>query len=417
MKKLEIQTLISNYLNSTSFYIIDMLNNRIRIESYDSLMELLKTTRNTHKEKIVELENECVKYITKLEQFLEHCQTIDDDKVEQEIRNEFKSFVFGDRYSSEKRLETVFISSLDNTSEKNEYALNTIYKELGFDKLKIYLELIKIPSNLTSYLNDLSKQEVAMHYVLFKTNHHSRTNLVRNTTTKNLYNLMKENINESIQEITNEKQDFVNFMNNEKKSYNEWKESAKEEKNNLVEEYNKFLDDCNTRIENLENLYNKKLKVEKPAKFMEEKSKKYLWSSIRWAFATIALTIALIYILGLVVSPKINVGEKIIEISLFNKQIPVYESIILLSIVCLIIYLLRIFVKLTISSKHLSEEYKQKYILTYFYLSLISDGKIEPSLSNAILSSLFTKADTGLIKNESNIDPESLYKTFTNLNK
>jgi len=134
-------------------------------------------------------------------------------------------------------------------------------------------------------------------------------------------------------------------------------------------------------FEKRKNLYNKKLKVEKPAEFMEEKAKKYLWSSLRWAIATVVLTIFLIYILGIVVSPKIEVGEKIVEISLFSQQIPVYESVILLSIVCLIIYVLRIFVKLTISSKHLSEEYKQKYILTYFYLSLISDGKIDTNLS------------------------------------
>ena len=72
---------------------------------------------------------------------------------------------------------------------------------------------------------------------------------------------------------------------------------------------------------------------------------------------------------------------------------------------------------MTISSKHLSEEYKQKYILTYFYLSLISEGKIDDSLSNAILSRLFTKADTGLIKNDASVDPESLYKTLTSVNK
>ena len=206
-------------------------------------------------------------------------------------------------------------------------------------------------------------------------------------------------------------------MNSEKETFKEWTSATEEEKNKLIEEYDNFLKDCNTRIENLENLYNKKLKVEKPAEFMNKKSKEYLWASIRWALATVVLTFVLIWILGIIVSPKIDVGEKIIEVSLFSKQIPIYESIILLAIVCLIIYILRVFVKMTISSKHLSEEYKQKYILTYFYLSLISEGKIDDSLSNAILSKLFTKADTGLIKNDASVDPESLYKTLTSVNK
>ena len=164
-------------------------------------------------------------------------------------------------------------------------------------------------------------------------------------------------------------------------------------------------------------MYSKKLKVEKPAEFMKQKSDEYLKSSKKWALASIGLVILLLIILGLIINPKINIGKKVIEISLFNTQIPIYQSIILLAMVCLIIYMLRVFIKLTISSKHLSEEYKQKYILTYFYLSLISEGKLNNELGDSIISKLFTKADTGLIKNDTNIEIESIYKTLTGINK
>lgn len=177
------------------------------------------------------------------------------------------------------------------------------------------------------------------------------------------------------------------------------------------------MSDCNERINNLENMYSKKLKVEKPAEFMKQKSDEYLKSSKKWALASIGLVILLLIILGLIINPKINIGKKVIEISLFNTQIPIYQSIILLAMVCLIIYMLRVFIKLTISSKHLSEEYKQKYILTYFYLSLISEGKLNNELGDSIISKLFTKADTGLIKNDTNIEIESIYKTLTGINK
>lgn len=150
---------------------------------------------------------------------------------------------------------------------------------------------------------------------------------------------------------------------------------------------------------------------------MKQKSDEYLKSSKKWALASIGLVILLLIILGLIINPKINIGKKVIEISLFNTQIPIYQSIILLAMVCLIIYMLRVFIKLTISSKHLSEEYKQKYILTYFYLSLISEGKLNNELGDSIISKLFTKADTGLIKNDTNIEIESIYKTLTGINK
>lgn len=179
--------------------------------------------------------------------------------------------------------------------------------------------------------------------------------------------------------------------------------------------YEKFMSDCNERINNLENMYSKKLKVEKPAEFMKQKSYEYLKSSKKWALASIGLVILLLIILGLIINP--NICKKVIEISLFNTQISIYQSIILLAMVCLIIYVLRVFIKLTISSKHLSEEYKQKYILTYFYLSLISEGKLNNELGDSIISKLFTKADTGLIKNDTNIEIESIYKTLTGINK
>ena len=50
-------------------------------------------------------------------------------------------------------------------------------------------------------------------------------------------------------------------------------------------------------------------------------------------------------------------------------------------------------------------------------MSLISEGKLDEELGNSVLSKLFTKADTGLIKNDTNIEIESIYKTLTGINK
>lgn len=417
MTVLEIETRITKYLESKNLYFIDMLNTSERLESYDFLINLLKTTKNTYKDKILEFANESENYLNRIKEFIDHCKEMNDEKIDNEIQNEFKSYLFNDRYSDENRIKLVFLSSLTNSSEKSEFALLTIYKELGYSYLEYYIDLLKNPNSLSSYLNDSNRQVIAIHYILFKTNHHSNTILPRNTTTKNLYNMMKNNIDDSIKEITCKKDDFINFMNNEKDLFNVWKKEAYEEKNNLENNYDVFLENCKERISNLENLYNKKLKVEKPAEFMLTKSKEYATSAKHWTIASTILVFILLLILGLIISPEIQMGKKIIEISLFSAQIPIYQSIILLAMVCLIIYVLRVFIKLTISSKHLSEEYKQKYILTYFYLSLISEGKINNELSDSILTKLFTKSDTGLIKNEANIEIESIYKTLTGINK
>ena len=92
---------------------------------------------------------------------------------------------------------------------------------------------------------------------------------------------------------------------------------------------------------------------------------------------------------------------------------PIYSSVIIFSMIALIIYVLKLFIKMAVSSKHLSEEYYQKYSLTYFYLSLLNEGKLEQQHADIILATLFTKADTGLIKNDNSSDTEYITKLFS----
>ena len=417
MKKIEITQEINNYLSQNKFYFVDLMNNRIPISSYEEYIETFKLIENTFKDSINEFENEAIKYKNKMVSFVDEILSLEEIDIKNYISNNIKKHIYNDSYTSEKHINTVFISSLNNNLDRSETALKLIYKELGYDNLLYYIELLKNSYILTSYLNDSQKQQVALHYILFKTGHHSSTKLSRNKTSINLYNEMKKNIDDSIKEITNEKEDYINFINDEKNKINEWLEKEKEKQSIKETEYNDFINECKGKMNNLETMYTKKLKIEKPAEFMKEKAEEYLKSSRHWAIATILLIIVLMFILSCLISPKIKVGDKIIEINIFNSEIPIYQSIILLAMVCLIVYVIRVFIKLTISSKHLSEEYKQKYVLTYFYLSLVNEGKLTNELGDTIISKLFTKAETGLIKNEANIEIESIYKTLTGIGK
>lgn len=315
----------------------------------------------------------------------------------------------------------MFVQSLRN---ENAYSINTIkqiYEELGYDNLLIYIELLKNPGLLNSYFSDSAKQNVAMHYILFKTNHHSLSRFKRNNTSSNLYNTMEKNINESINEIISSKDDYINFMNEEKDNYIDFKNEEKEKFDNWFtksdEEYNDFMNNSKKNLSNLEKTYSEKLKIEEPSKFMLEKSNEYKKKAIHWAIAIVIVSAILLVLLGFILSPKIEFGKKIITVNLFSTEMPVYSSIIILSMICLIIYVIRIFIKIMMSSKHLSEEYRQKYVLTYFYLSLVNSGNLDEKLGNIILSLLFTKADTGLIKTDSSNEYESLIKTLTSVGK
>ena len=138
---------------------------------------------------------------------------------------------------------------------------------------------------------------------------------------------------------------------------------------------------------------------------MLEQANKYKNSFYLWSLAILILSIILVILLAIIIHPQVTFNDKLITFNVLSKDVPVYSSIILLAIISLVIYVLRIFIKMATSSKHLMEEYKQKYTLTYFYLSLVNNGNIDDEKAkNIILTSLFTKVDTGLLKNDNSSD-------------
>jgi len=53
------------------------------------------------------------------------------------------------------------------------------------------------------------------------------------------------------------------------------------------------------------------------------------------------------------------------------------------------------------SSFHLARDCEERHTLTYFYLSLLKDSKVADSDRQLIMQSLFSRADTGLLKEDS----------------
>ena len=421
IKKIEITKIIDEKLAEYPIRYIDLMNKTYSINSYEKYIQEFSLIKSTFKETIKEFFEIAENQINKMESLINDCDKTNIETVKQYINNNFDNKLGISRYSRDISLKTIFLQSLRN---ENAYSINTIkqiYEELGYDNLLIYIELLKNPGLLNSYFSDSAKQNVAMHYILFKTNHHSLSRFKRNNTSSNLYNTMEKNINDSINEIINSKDDYINYMNEEKDNYIAFKNEEKEKFDNWFtksdEEYNSFMNDSRKNLSNLEKTYSEKLKIEEPSKFMLKKSNEYKKKAIHWAIAIVIVSAILLVLLGFILSPKIEFGKKIITVNLFSTEMPVYSSIIILSMICLIIYVIRIFIKIMMSSKHLSEEYRQKYVLTYFYLSLVNSGNLDEKLGNIILSLLFTKADTGLIKGDNSNDYESLIKTLTSIGK
>lgn len=181
-----------------------------------------------------------------------------------------------------------------------------------------------------------------------------------------------------------------------------WKKTTEEELSLNIEslktEVNDYISNKKTRMEELENLYNEKLKLESPAKYWSELESKYRTEGFWWLVATVVASILLI---GLLVSILYNIPSslniKYIDFTFESLR----STLILMVIISVGIYLLRLFVKMAISAYHLSRDAKERYQLSYFYLSLINDKAISETDRSVVLQSLFSRVDTGLLKGDS----------------
>ena len=53
------------------------------------------------------------------------------------------------------------------------------------------------------------------------------------------------------------------------------------------------------------------------------------------------------------------------------------------------------------SSFHLARDCEERHTLTYFYLSLLKDSNVDENERQLIMQSLFSRAETGLLKDDS----------------
>lgn len=84
-----------------------------------------------------------------------------------------------------------------------------------------------------------------------------------------------------------------------------------------------------------------------------------------------------------------------------DKVTAIKWSIILVTMVSLLAYGIKILARLTFSSYHLSRDAEEREQLTHFYLALKQDTSVTDNDRQLILQSLFSRADSGLLKEDS----------------
>lgn len=182
------------------------------------------------------------------------------------------------------------------------------------------------------------------------------------------------------------------FKEDKEKSYSDWFINTKGD-------FENFSNKSDNRLEELENTYKEKLKLEEPAKYWSERAvklKKQGW-------------IALAVLVGLVLIVVISLGkllwttpEQIFE-SFFDedKSAAIRWSIIYVTFISFMAFAIRAVTKVMFSSFHLARDCEERHTLTYFYLSLLKDSTVDKEDKQLIMQALFSRAETGLLKDDS----------------
>lgn len=181
-------------------------------------------------------------------------------------------------------------------------------------------------------------------------------------------------------------------------SYNDFSDDISNWRDEIKSEVETYLKDKVNTFKDLEIAYKEKLKLEAPIDYWDKLYNEYNQKGKTWtgiAVFTSAIMMMLLMVILYNIPSQLNVN-----LESFNFQ-SLRATLILALLVSIGIYLIRLFVKLALSAYHLSRDAKERYQLTYVYLSLINEGKISEQDRTIVLQALFSRADTGLLKGDS----------------
>lgn len=151
-------------------------------------------------------------------------------------------------------------------------------------------------------------------------------------------------------------------------------------------------------VTQLEELYGEKLHLEAPVQYWENRATKYTSSARNWLWVTIGLVAISILILLAVLYEMPEAFTK----SLFKGDPMAIRGIIIFaSIISFAAYLIHIVVKIMLSNYHLVRDSEERAQLTHVYLALIKNEAIDKEDRQIVLQALFSRADTGLLKEDS----------------
>lgn len=222
--------------------------------------------------------------------------------------------------------------------------------------------------------------------------------------TKSKYIAAEAELKDYIKQLTISKEEkeafFQEWYSKTNQHYKDWHKLAHKELKESQTAHQAFDKTAKDKIAQLEETYHEMLRLAAPAKHWEERAK-------RLNKQFYILLVLVLVLLGLAVGSLgvllWNPPEEIF-VSFFekDKSAAIRWSIIYVTFLSFIAFASRSFIKAMFSALHLARDCQERSVLTSFYLSLINEKEVylDKEERQLIMQALFSRAETGLLKDE-----------------
>lgn len=213
-----------------------------------------------------------------------------------------------------------------------------------------------------------------------------------------LRNSFQESQEQLFREVSEQQQVISNWSTQAKNKQLRAYKAQKRLTKNLIGEAKGELDKQMTgweeRVKTLEDTYEEKLRLAKPAEYWDKSAKKFRNQGIFFAvILLISITSGALYIKSLIEMWMLR-GET--PISLSSIQGAVFFGML----AALYAFGVRVLSRLTFSSFHLMRDAEERHQLTHLYLSLINETESDERAREIVLQALFSRSETGLLATE-----------------
>jgi hypothetical protein len=341
-------------------------------EKYESIPTVL----NSSKQHFTNLKN-------RLDNFINAHQTQTEGNLENYWRNEIGQLQSNTNFYTYDSAYTAFLIDINN--------------QLPNSTTGAYNYINKINTNLNdrnNFIGSVLAYEFDLKDKTELTERRKKEKVSFSKIKNDLRSQLSESETQLTEPLTNANQDYNKyvalidkFKSDKETLFDEWYEGTDEEKG------------VKDKISELKNTYEELLRLKEPADYWDKRAKKL--STQGWiSFA------ALILFIGIVIW---SLGELLwktpeqIYTSFFDedKSAAIRWSIIYVTFISFMAFCIKAITKVMFSSFHLARDSEERNTLTYFYLSLLNDSNIEKEDRQLIMQSLFSRADTGLLKDDS----------------